>query len=64
MQKPLSATPDEVLAVVQEMFPSQLDRAVAELTIRKQDELIIHLQEQLLETTNELAHTGHAHDED
>lgn len=55
----LSATPEELLAVVQEMFPAQYDRAVAELTIRKQAERIARLESAL-----ESAETGHGHTHD
>jgi hypothetical protein len=61
MQQPLSATPDEVLAVVQEMFPRELDRAVAELTIRKQDSRIKDLEEQLADAADDKAEAGHTH---
>lgn len=57
----LSATPEEVLAVVQEFYPAQYDRAVAELTIRKQAEHIAQLESALEEA--ESGHT-HTHDED
>ncbi|MGA5435476.1 hypothetical protein ACPCIZ_12880 [Streptomyces cellulosae] len=61
MTQPLSATPDEVLAVIQELYPTQFDRAVAELTIRKQREHIDALENALAEAE---AHNGHTHDED
>jgi hypothetical protein len=57
----LSATPDEVLAVVQEMFPKELDRAVAELTIRKQQERIKEMEEQLADAADDKATAGHTH---
>lgn len=66
----LDATPEELLAVVQEMFPAQYDRAFAELTIRKQDELILRLtkeNESLKEDVVDRAvanHHGHSHDDE
>jgi hypothetical protein len=56
MNQSLRATPDEVLAVVRELFPAQYDRAVAELMIRKQQERIQELEDQLTH--------GHSHGED
>ncbi|MGV9243597.1 hypothetical protein [Streptomyces sp. NPDC003710] len=53
MQQPIRATPEEILAVVKELFPAQCDRAVAELMIRKQQVRIQELEDQL-------AH-GHSH---
>ncbi|MFB6548679.1 hypothetical protein [Streptomyces sp. NPDC056405] len=64
MQQPLSATPDEVLAVVSELYPKELDRAVAELTIRKQTDRIKQLEEQLAGAVDESAHVGHSHNDD
>lgn len=61
MQQSLSATPDEVLAVVNEMFPTELDRAMAELTIRKQAERIASLELALDHAESEHPHT-HADD--
>lgn len=58
MQQPLSATPEEVLAVVQELYPRELDRSVAELTIRKQADQIEDLRSRLEE-----AEHGHSHDD-
>lgn len=62
MQQSLSATPDEVLAVVNEMFPKELDRAVAELTIRKQQTRIAELEAQLADHIDDEAHEGHTHE--
>lgn len=59
MQQPLSATPEEVLTVVQEMYPKELDRAVAELTIRKLSEQVEDLRGRLEE-----AEHGHSHEHD
>lgn len=59
MPAPMSATAEELLAVIQEMFPAQYDRAVAELTIRKQAEHIAQLESAL-----ESAETGHGHTND
>ncbi|MCH5677924.1 hypothetical protein [Streptomyces gilvus] len=53
MQQPIRATPEEILAVVKELFPAPCDRAVAELMIRKQQARIQELEDQL-------AH-GHSH---
>lgn len=55
----LSATAEEVLAVVREMFPTQLDRAIAELTIRKQEARIDELESQLADRIDEAV--GHKH---
>lgn len=63
-QSQLSATPDEVLAVVQEMYPRELDRAVAELTIRKQTERIEELESQLADAADAEARHGHTHGPD
>jgi len=49
MQQPLSATPDELVTIVREMFPRELDRAVAELTIRKLQARVDELEECLAE---------------
>lgn len=57
----LSATPEEVLAVVQELYPTQLDRAIAELTIRKQLERIASLETALEHAESKHPHT-HAED--
>lgn len=62
MQQPLSATPDEVLAVVSEMFPKELDRAVAELTVRKLQERVAELEGQLADAADAEAHHGHTHE--
>ncbi|WML79180.1 hypothetical protein [Streptomyces sp. VNUA74] len=64
MQQPLSATPDELLEVFSEMYPKELDRAVAELTIRKQVARIKQLEEQLADAVDETAHHGHTHNDD
>lgn len=56
---PLSATPEEVLSVVSEMFPKELDRAVAELTIRKLTEQVDDLRTRL-----EKAEHTHSHDDE
>lgn len=40
----VSATPEEVLSVVQELFPREYDRSVAELTIRKLEERVVELE--------------------
>lgn len=42
-----SATAEELLAVVKQMFPTEYDRATAELTIRKQTEEIQRLKAEL-----------------
>jgi hypothetical protein len=57
----MSATPEEVLAVVSELYPAQYDRAVAELTIRKQAERIAFLENALSHAESEHPHT-HAED--
>lgn len=59
MQQPLTVTPEEVLAVVNEMYPKELDRAIAELTIRKQNEQIEDLRTRLEE-----AEHSHSHEHD
>lgn len=65
----LNATPEELLTIVQEMFPVQYDRSVAELTIRKQDELIISLtkeNEALKDSVDNAvveSRHGHTHDD-
>lgn len=59
MQQPVTATPEEVLAVVNELYPRELDRAMAELTIRKQAEQIEDLRTRLEE-----AEHGHSHEHD
>ncbi|MGI5292781.1 hypothetical protein ACQEVF_57050 [Nonomuraea polychroma] len=46
----LTATPDEVLTVVRELFPRELDIAVLTLTTRMQQRHIYELQEQLSRT--------------
>jgi hypothetical protein len=57
----LSATPEEVLATLQELYPAQYDRAVAELTIRKQAERIAFLENALEHAESSHPHT-HAED--
>lgn len=42
----LSATPDELCALMEDMFPVQYDRAKAQLMIIKQEELIDRLQKE------------------
>lgn len=64
MQQSLSATPDEVLAVVNEMFPKELDRAIAELTVRKLQDRVKELESQLADAADEAAHHGHTHEHD
>jgi len=52
-QSQITATPDELLAVVREMFPAQYDRCAAELTIRKQAEEIDRLTHELADRADE-----------
>lgn len=40
----MNATTEEVLDVIREMYPREFDRAVAELTIRKQAARIAELE--------------------
>jgi hypothetical protein len=64
MHQPMSATPDEVVAIIQEMFPSQMDRAVAELHIRKLQARVIELESQVADHIDAVAHHGHTHNDD
>ncbi len=50
----LSASPEELLAVVERMFPREFDRARAELLIVKQAERIAELERQAVHS--------HSHD--
>lgn len=58
----ITVSPDEVLTVVEEMYPRELDRAKAELAIRKQAEIIAELQRQLADKTEAESRHGHSHE--
>jgi hypothetical protein len=68
MDQDISATPDELLALIEEMFPVQYDRAKAQLMIVKQSELIERLTRENKSLKSSVtdaaveAHHGHSHD--
>jgi S-adenosylhomocysteine hydrolase len=64
MQQQLSATPDEVVAIMQEMYPAQLDRAVAELHIRKLQARVAELESQVADHIDAVVHHDHTHNDD
>jgi hypothetical protein len=52
----VDATAEELLALIQKMFPRECDRAMAELTIQKQAVRIQELEAQVID-----ARVGHKH---
>lgn len=60
--QPLSVTPEEVLSVVNEMFPKELDRAMAELTIRRLQARVAELEGEVDRAMESETVHGHTHD--
>lgn len=54
----LNVTVEEVLEIVKELYPREFDRAVAELTIRKQAARIAELESQAAAQSAESAPAG------